>query len=285
MKPAPFAYERVNTLDEAFEMLTKYGENARILAGGQSLMATLNMRLSKPDILIDINHIEGLAGIEDTGKNIRVGALTRHVEIECSELITKHVPMISKAVDHIAHPAIRNRGTFGGSIAFADPAAELPACIVALDATLQLSSKSGERELKAEDFFRGLYETALQPNEILTAVSIPKITLGWKSEFMELARRQGDYAIIGLATHLKLENRKFGEGRLVFFNAGDRPVSASKTAALINGHPWSNELGDKLVESLKEELDPQNDLNADGKMRKYLAGVLAKRTLSTLAGD
>ena len=228
MKPAPFAYERVNTLDEAFEMLTKYGENARILAGGQSLMATLNMRLSTPDILIDINHIDGLAGIEDTGKNIRVGALTRHVEIECSELITKHVPMISKAVDHIAHPAIRNRGTFGGSIAFADPAAELPACIVALDATLQLSSKSGERELKAEDFFRGLYETALQPNEILTAVSIPKITLGWKSEFMELARRQGDYAIIGLATHLKLENGKFGEGRLVFFNAGDRPVSASK---------------------------------------------------------
>ena len=219
MKPAPFAYERVNTLDEAFEMLTKYGENARILAGGQSLMATLNMRLSTPDILIDINHIDGLAGIEDTGKNIRVGALTRHVEIECSELITKHVPLISKAVDHIAHPAIRNRGTFGGSIAFADPAAELPACIVALDATLQLSSKSGERELKAEDFFRGLYETALQPNEILTAVSIPKITPGWKSEFMELARRQGDYAIIGLATHLKLENRKFGEGRLVFFNA------------------------------------------------------------------
>ena len=285
MKPAPFAYERGNTLDEACEMLTKYGENARILAGGQSLMATLNMRLSTPDILIDINHIDGLAGIEDTGKNIRVGALTRHVEIECSELITKHVPLISKAVDHIAHPAIRNRGTFGGSIAFADPAAELPACIVALDATLQLSSKSGERELKAEDFFRGLYETALQPNEILTAVSIPKITPGWKSEFMELARRQGDYAIIGLATHLKLETRKFGEGRLVFFNAGDRPVSASKTAALINGHPWSNELGDKLVDSLKEELDPQNDLNADGKMRKYLAGVLAKRTLSTLAGD
>ncbi len=285
MKPAPFAYERVKTLDEALEVLTKFGENARILAGGQSLMATLNMRLSKPDILIDINHIDGLAGIEDTGKNIRVGALTRHVEIETSELITKHVPLISKAVDHIAHPAIRNRGTFGGSIAFADPAAELPACILALDATLELSSKSGVREIKAENFFYGLYETALRPNEILTAVSIPKITPGWKSEFMELSRRQGDYAIIGLATHLKLENGKFGEGRLVFFNAGDRPVSASKTAALIHGQPWSNELGDKLVVSLKEELRPQNDLNADGEMRKYLAGVLTKRTLSTLVGD
>ncbi|MEE2955889.1 MAG: xanthine dehydrogenase family protein subunit M [Pseudomonadota bacterium] len=285
MKPAPFAYERVKTLDEALEVLTKFGENARILAGGQSLMATLNMRLSKPDILIDINHIDGLAGIEDTGKNIRVGALTRHVEIETSELITKHVPLISKAVDHIAHPAIRNRGTFGGSIAFADPAAELPACILALDATLELSSKSGVREIKAENFFHGLYETALRPNEILTAVSIPKITPGWKSEFMELSRRQGDYAIIGLATHLKLENGKFGEGRLVFFNAGDRPVSASKTAALIHGQPWSNELGDKLVVSLKEELRPQNDLNADGEMRKYLAGVLTKRTLSTLVGD
>ena len=165
MKPAPFAYERVKTLDEALEVLTKFGENARILAGGQSLIATLNMRLSKPDILIDINHIDGLAGIEDTGKNIRVGALTRHVEIETSELITKHVPLISKAVDHIAHPAIRNRGTFGGSIAFADPAAELPACILALDATLQLSSKSGVREIKAENFFHSNFKELIKTQE------------------------------------------------------------------------------------------------------------------------
>jgi aerobic carbon-monoxide dehydrogenase medium subunit len=285
MKPAPFAYARAATLEDAFGLLAEHGEDAKILAGGQSLMATLNMRLSEPDVLIDINHIDGLAGIEDTGAAIRIGAMTRHVDVETSDAVSSHAPLIAAAMDHIAHPAIRNRGTFGGSIAFADPAAELPACAVALDATMHIAGRDGARDVAAADFFKGLYETDIGPGEILTGVSIPKITAGWKPGFLELARRHGDYAIIGLAAHVELNGSTFGDARLVFFNAGDRPVSTPLTAALINGQSWSDDLAESLAASLKDELDPPDDLNADGPMRKYLAGVLVKRTLSPLAGD
>jgi len=284
MKPAPFGYARAATLDDVFSLLAEHGDDAKIIAGGQSLMATLNMRLSEPEILIDINRIDGLAGIEDTGDTIRIGAMTRHVDVEESDLVATHAPMIAAAMEHIAHPAIRNRGTFGGSIAFADPAAELPACAVALEATMHVAGKGGTRDIAATDFFKGLYETALGEGEILTAVSVPKIAAGWKSGFMELARRHGDYAIMGLCAHLQFDGAKFGDTRLVFFNAGDRPVSAPQTAALLNGQSWSDELSEKLSASLKEELDPPDDLNADGPMRKHLAGVLVKRTLAPLAG-
>jgi carbon-monoxide dehydrogenase medium subunit len=284
MKPAPFGYARAATLDDVFSLLAEHGDDAKIIAGGQSLMATLNMRLSEPEILIDINRIDGLAGIEDTGATIRIGAMTRHVDVEESDLVATHAPMIAAAMEHIAHPAIRNRGTFGGSIAFADPAAELPACAAALEATMHVAGKGGTRDIAATDFFKGLYETALGEGEILTAVSVPKIAAGWKSGFMELARRHGDYAIIGLCAHLQFDGAKFADTRLVFFNAGDRPVSAPQTAALLNGQRWSDELSEKLSASLKEELDPPDDLNADGPMRKHLAGVLVKRTLAPLAG-
>lgn len=285
MKPAPFAYARAATLDEAFGLLAEYGDDARILAGGQSLMATLNMRLSEPEVLVDINHIDGLAGIEDTGDALRIGAMTRHVDVETSDLIATHAPLIASAMEHIAHPAIRNRGTFGGSIAFADPAAELPACAVALGATMHISGKDGTRDIPAAEFFEGLYETAIGPGEILTAISVPKIAAGWKSGFMELARRHGDYAIIGLAAQVELSGGTFGDARLVFFNAGDRPVSAPRTAAMLTGRTWSDDLADKLSASLKDELDPPEDLNANAPMRKHLAGVLVKRTLCQLAGD
>ena len=285
MKPAPFAYARAATLDDAFGLLAEHGDDAKILAGGQSLMATLNMRLSEPEVLIDINHIDRLAGIEDTGGAIRIGAMTRHVDVETSEAVATHAPLIAAAMDHIAHPAIRNRGTFGESIAFADPAAELPACAVALDATMHISGKDGTRDVAATDFFEGLYETAIGPGEILTGVSIPTIATGWKPGFMELARRHGDYAIIGLAAQVEISGGTFSDARLVFFNAGDRPVSAPQTAALLNGQNWSGELAEKLAASLKDELDPPDDLNADGPMRKHLAGVLVKRTLGPLAGD
>ncbi len=284
MKPAPFAYARASSLDDALELLAQHGDDARLLAGGQSLMATLNMRLSAPEILIDLNRIDGLVGIDDTGDALRIGAMTRHVDIETSDAVATHAPLIAAAMEHIAHPAIRNRGTFGGSIAFADPAAELPACAVALDATMHIAGKGGERTVAAGDFFRGLYETAVGPGEILTAVSVPKIAAGWKSGFLELARRHGDYAIIGLCAHVEFDGKSFGDGRLVFFGAGDRPISAPKSAALLKGKSWSDALADELASSLKQELDPPEDLNADGPMRKHLAGVLVKRTLGPLAG-
>lgn len=285
MKPAPFAYARAATLEDAFSLLAEHGDDAKILAGGQSLMATLNMRLSEPEVLVDINHIDGLSAIEDTGNAIRIGAMARHVDVETSDLVAEHVPLVAAAMDHIAHPAIRNRGTFGGSIAFADPAAELPACAVALGATMHIAGPDGSRDVAAADFFEGLYETAIGVGEILTGISIPKAAAGWKPGFMELARRHGDYAIIGLAAHVEVNAGTFGDARLVFFNAGDRPISAPQTAALLNGQSWSDDLADQLAAALKDELDPPDDLNADGPMRKHLAGVLVKRTLGPLAGD
>ena len=282
MKPAPFAYVRAQALDDVFRVLDDCGDGARILAGGQSLMATLNMRLSAPEVLVDIGRVEGLAGIEDTGGHLRIGAMTRHVDVETSALVAVHAPLIASAMPHIAHPAIRNRGTFGGSIAFADPAAELPACAVALQARMTIAGKDGTRTVAADAFFRGLYETAVDPGEILTAVEIPKIASGWRSGFLELARRRGDYAIIGLAAHVEVAAGRFGGGRLVFFGAGDRPVSAVRTAALLEGESWSDDLAARLAVALKEELDPPEDLNADAAMRRYLAGVLVKRTLQPL---
>lgn len=284
MKPAPFAYARANSLGDALRLLAEHGEGARLLAGGQSLMATLNMRLSSPDILIDLNRVGELTGITETAKGLRIGAMTRHSEIETSAAVARHAPMIAAAMEQIAHPAIRNRGTFGGSIAFADPAAELPACAVALDATMHIAGPDGEREVPASEFFKGLYETAIGPGEILTAVTIPKIAPGWKSGFHELARRHGDYAIIGLCAHVEISAGLFGDARLVFFGAGDRPVSAPLTAALLKGERWTDALSEKLATSLKTELDPPADLNADAAMRRHLAGVLAERTLAPLAG-
>lgn len=283
MKPAPFAYYRAQALDNAFEVLAECGDGARILAGGQSLMATLNMRLSAPDVLVDIGRVEGLAGIEDTGDSLRIGAMTRHVDVENSALIATHAPLIASAMPHVAHPAVRNRGTFGGSVAFADPAAELPACAVALRARMSITGRIGSRTVDADAFFGGLYETAIGPGEILTSVEVPKIAAGWRSGFQEIARRLGDYAIIGLAAHVQVDGGRFGSGRLVFFGAGDRPVSAARTAALLEGEAWSDALADKLAETLKEELDPFEDLNADAAMRKHLAGVLVRRTLGPLA--
>ena len=235
MKPAPFAYFRAQTLDDVFEVLADRGDGARILAGGQSLMATLNMRLSAPDVLVDIGRVEGLAGIEDAGDSLRIGAMTRHVDVESSALIATHAPLIASAMPHVAHPAVRNRGTFGGSIAFADPAAELPACAVALEAKMRIAGRNGARTVDADAFFGGLYETAIGPGEILVSVEVPRIATGWQSGFQEFARRHGDYAIVGLAAHVQVEGGRFGRGRLVFFGAGDRPVSAVRAAALLEG--------------------------------------------------
>ncbi len=283
MKPAPFAYARPESLEDAIDLLEAHGEDARVLAGGQSLMATLNMRLSAPELLVDIGRVPGLAGIEVTADGLRIGAMTRHAEVEASGLVASHAPLIARAMAHIAHPAVRNRGTFGGSIAFADPAAELPACAVALGARMTIAGRGGARTVEADAFFRGLYETALGPGDILTAIELPRAEAGWRSGFMELARRHGDYAMIGLAAHMEVADGRFGRGRLVFFAVGERPVSAARSAALLEGERWSNALGVRIAEALKEELDPFEDLNADAAMRRHLAGVLARRVLGPLA--
>ena len=198
MKPAPFAYAKARSLDHAIELLGS-SEEPRLLAGGQSLMATLNMRLSAPRLLIDLNGVSGLGGIATKDGTIEIGALTRHVEAERSADIAKHAPLIALAMPHIGHAAIRNRGTIGGSIAFADPAAELPACLLALGGEVEIAGPKGKRTVKADDFFKGLFETALGPQDVLTAIRVPAATAHTRVGFAEFARRHGDYAMVGLA--------------------------------------------------------------------------------------
>ena len=273
MKPAPFAYKKVRTLEEAVALLD--GKDARLLAGGQSLIATLNMRLSSPSLLIDINGIGGLDGIAIKGGMVEIGALTRHVQAERSDVIAKNAPLIARAIPHIGHAAIRNRGTLGGSIALADPAAELPACLLALDGEIEATGPKGKRTIKAQDFFKGLFETALGPQEVLTAIRVPAATKDTRVGFAELARRHGDYAIVGLAASGRASGKGLADVRLAFFGVGDTPVRAKKAeAALAAGNI------DAAVGAL--ELEPHDDVQASAKVKKHLAGVLLRRVAKQL---
>ena len=255
MKAPRFAYARPASVAEALALLDKHRDDARVLAGGQSLVPMLNFRVAAPKVLVDINRIAALSGIKVTKSHVRIGALTRHVELERSPEIAKHLPLLAAAVPHIAHPAIRNRGTFGGSCALADPAAELPACALALGATFVIAAKKGERRVAARDFFKGLYATALRPGELLVAAEFPLAKPGYKSAFGELARRHGDYAMVGIAAH-----GKGSDVRVVFFGVGDRP---------------------QLVEANDlDALEARADLHASAAAKLHLARVLAGRVLA-----
>src|SRR5258708_21084514 len=208
MKGARFAYARPGSIAEAMALLQKHGDDARELAGGESLGPMLNFRRAAPKVLVDISRIESLAGIKVTKSFVRIGALTRHVDLERSADVAKHLPLVASAIPHIGHPAIRNRGTFGGSCALADPAAELPACALALGATFVVAGKKGERRIAAEDFFKRLYATALKPGELLVAAAFPLPKPGYASAFGELPRRHGDYAMVGVAAHRPRKARK-----------------------------------------------------------------------------
>lgn len=283
MKPAPFAYVRAETLDQVFDLLDEHGDDARILAGGQSLMATLNMRLSAPEILIDINGIDGLSEITTDGDTLKIGALARHSQVLESSDVAAYAPLISKAMPHVAHQAIRNRGTFGGSVAFADPAAELPAVTRALGAQMVVQGRNGQRKVAADDFFQGLFETDMKENEVLVGVEIPKIKDGEKTAFMELARRHGDYAIIGIAVQGRVDGGKFDDMRLGFFGAGDQPILAKSASAALNGQPNNEDTIKKAQDALDADLDPMPDLNGPAEMKMHLARVLTKRALAELA--
>lgn len=273
MKPAPFAYKKARSLDEAVALL---GENdARLLAGGQSLIATLNMRLSAPSLLIDINGLTGLNGISVKAGAVEIGALARHAQAERSDVIAKHAPLIARAMPHIGHPAIRNRGTFGGSIAFADPAAELPACLLALDGEIEATGPKGKRTVKAQNFFKGLFETALAAQEVLTAIRVPATNKDTRVGFAELARRHGDYAIVGLAASARADGKGLADVRLAYFGIGSTPVRAKKAeTALASGNI------DAAVAAL--DLDPNDDVQATAKVKKHLAGVLLRRVAKQL---
>lgn len=274
MKPAPFAYRKARSLDEAVALLGEHSD-ARLLAGGQSLIATLNMRLSAPSVLIDINGIGGLDTIENKNGTIEIGALVRHVRAEHSETIAKLVPLIARAMPHIGHAAIRNRGTLGGSIAFADPAAELPACLLALDGEVEATGPEGKRTIKVTDFFKGLFETALAPQEMLTAIRVPAAGSDTRTGFAELARRHGDYAIVGLAATARGNGKGLKDVRLAYFGVGDTPVRPRKSESAL-------ESGDVDAAVAALDLEPHDDVQATAATKKHLAGVLLRRVAAQL---
>ncbi len=281
MKAPRFAYARPVSIAEALALLEKHGDDARVLAGGQSLVPMLNFRVASPGVLVDINRIAGLTGIKVTKNHVRIGALTRHVELERSADIAKHLPLVSSAMPHIAHPAIRNRGTFGGSCALGDPAAELelPACALALGAIFVAAGKKGERRIAAEDFFKGLYATALKAGELLIAAEFPLPKPGYASAFGELARRHGDYAMVGVAAHGLRKGGKFSDMRVAFFGVGDRPQRATGFEKALE----AQSAVDGSLARLDADLEPRADLHASAAMKLHLAKVLAGRVLGELA--
>jgi aerobic carbon-monoxide dehydrogenase medium subunit len=282
MKAPVFAYLRANSLEEAFELWADAGPEARLMAGGQTLLSTLAFRLHEPSALIDISHVRELQGITRGANIILIGALTTHTELGASELIRQHAPLLAEAVPLIAHPAIRNRGTIGGSLAYADPAAELPACCVALDAVIVARSAAGERRIPAAQFFIGLYATALTANELIARIEIPVARAGERSTIMELVRRSGDYAMAGLAARTQMSGSVPFDPLLVFFGVGVAPVVAKGAMAAIAGNPVTPEAISVAQKALQADLDPPADLHGGPDMKRHLAGVLLERGLRRL---
>lgn len=283
MKAPLFAYIKARSLLEVFELLDTHGDGAKLLAGGQSLLAALNLRLSSPELLIDITHVPGLSGIKVADGKLHVGALTTHAEIEHSAEIATHLPLLALAAPHIAHVAIRNAGTFGGSIAMADPAAEWPACCVALDAEFVIASKAGSRRVRARDFFQGLYATDLRPNEVLTAVEVPIPGPQYRSAFLELTHRRGDYAIIGIAAMAKKAEGTLSDVRLAYLGASQTPVLARTAMAAVAGKQLSPQTSAAAAAALAGDLDPSADVYSTVATKMHLARVLTGRALAALA--
>jgi carbon-monoxide dehydrogenase medium subunit len=283
LKAPSFAYARARSLAEVFGLLAQHGDGAKLLAGGQSLIATLNMRLSAPQLLIDITRLTELSGIQVRNGIVRIGALTTHAEIERSAEIRKHLPLLAQAAPHIAHAAIRNVGTFGGSIALADPAAEWPACCVALDAQFVIAGKSGIRRIAARDFFKGLYATALRPDEVLTQIEIKVPGPDYRSAFVELAQRRGDYAIAGLAAVAKRAGGALTDLRLAFLGMGQTPVLARGAMAAMEGKRAAADAIAAANLALVRDLDPAPDLYSTAATKMHLARALTGRALAALA--
>jgi carbon-monoxide dehydrogenase medium subunit len=283
MKAAAFDYVKPKALHEALSLLEEAGEDARLIAGGQTLLATLNMRLSEPSVLIDITDIAELKGISVVGNCLRIGALVTHTEIEDSELVAKHAPLLKAAAPHIAHRAIRNLGTWGGSLAYGDPAAEWPACSLTLRATMIIQGPAGERRISAKDFFIDLYTTSLEPDEILVATEIPLASKQEVFYFHELARRHGDYAVAGLAAVAQKQGDVLTNCAFTFFSVGATPVMATAAQDLVDGKKLNDELITQAVAAARNEIEAIADITNSAEAKQHLIGVLLERGLKHMA--
>lgn len=286
MKPAPFDYVIAESVPAALSILAEQGYDAKLLAGGQSLVPAMNFRLVQPSILVDINRLDELDFVrasEDGG--LRIGALARHRTLERSQLVRERASLMYEAMPHIAHLQIRTRGTIGGSLAHADPAAELPVILVALDGRLVIRNQKGTREVAASDFFQGLFVTALQPEDMLVEVILPRPAAGTGFAFNEFARRRGDYALLGVAAGLELDSSgTIKSAKLVYLNAGDMPIEAKEAAGLLIGHePGSASFEAAATFAAERELQPVGNIHASVPYLRRLANVLTRRALETAA--
>lgn len=281
MKPPVFEYHRPASTEEALALLAEH-PGAKPLAGGQSLIPAMNFRLAAPDALIDLNAIPGLAGITPlSGGGLRIGAMTRHRALETGPAVIGLAPLLAETMPFIAHPQIRNRGTIGGSLAHADPAAELPAVMVALGATLVLTSKAGDRRLPAREFFTGLFVTALKPGELLTAIELPATPAGSGSSFIEMARRHGDYALVGVAVTVTLgAGGTCAHATVALFSVGEGPVVSPGAAAVLQGTEPIPEALRAAAAAIDQDIDPPSDIHASAAYRRNLARVLTGRALA-----
>ena len=281
MKPAPFEYHVPDLLEQALDLMHQHAGEAKILAGGQSLVPAMNFRVVQPSVLIDLNRVAELSFIRQEGETIRVGAMTRERHLEFDSSIAKHIPLLTEATPFIAHPQIRNRGTIGGSIVNADPAAELPVLMLALNARLKAKNVSGERWIDARDFFTGMFSTALEPDEILVEIELPFMPqrTGWS--FIEVAPRAGDYALMGVAALVTLdENGKCGQAKLVYLNAGDGPVDAKEAVRLLEGEMLNDALiGSAAMHASEKEINPFGNVHTSPEFQRHLANVLTKNAL------
>lgn len=284
MKNPPFVYHRPESLDEALALLAEHGDDAKVLAGGQSLLPTMALRLGPPAQLVDIGQLRDLdritANADDT---VTIGALVRHAEAERSDLLATKAPLVSDAMPHVGHRAIRNRGTVVGSIAHADPAAEMPAVVLATGAVAVASSASGTREIGADDFFEGYLTTALRSDEILTEVRFPAWSAGAGGAVVEVSRRHGDYAMVGLACHIEVSGGTIDHAALAFFGVDAKPVRASAAEQALVGQPAHAASFEGAAAAVKAELDPTPDVHASSNYRRHVAGVLTRRGLATAA--
>lgn len=279
MKARAFSYVRPTTVEDALGAYAGSGEDASYIAGGQSLVPALAMRLQAPALLVDISRIESMKGIALEDGWLRIGALTRHFETLGDPLIRKHAPLLSEAAPYVAHPAIRNKGTLGGSVALADPASEFPAMMLALGAEMEIAGPSGTRRVPADDFFIDLYQTALEPGELLVALHVPVVKNNQRWAFDELARRRGDYAIVGAGLIASFDDMGISEARIVFISVGSTPVRAKSAEAALAGRVLDAGAIQRAQAALENDLDPPDDKHMTASMRMHLARVLLGRLL------
>jgi carbon-monoxide dehydrogenase medium subunit len=282
MKPAPFRYVAARTVEQALQLKAEYGDEARFLAGGQSLVPTMNFRLTQPAMLIDINPLAELSGVKNGAKErLRIGALTRYRSLERDPATARHLPLMHEALPHIAHPQIRNRGTIGGNLAHADPASEMPAIVLALAGRLRAQSAKGDRWIDAADFFVGALTTALEPDEMLMEVELPVAPPRSGACFMEMSRRRGDFAIIGVACTIRLdEEGRCAEARIGLCNAGDGPVFAAAASESLAGKPIGQAEIGEAVALMQGAIDPGGSIHASKEFQRHIAGVLTARAVA-----